>query len=1078
MGLTSSQLNHILKGRVDRSDVAADIAADAKRVSNIKINNKKERDKDILSGGDFLGLSQNAGDPDGEGQDLSYLRPLAVGHGWRTKVQAPSTNKINPRPLQEGQSRMTQRYEPPNRNIEEHNEPGSYMFSSSPPGGKPFDDVKADWDKYMEQYNTWEPQAMGDLIDTISHESGHGATKNLYEHSSWKNTDDFINAKRRYPNERGRKLNQDIQPGNQTEEDDQTARMLAMLDDERMGARARKNEMTHQLPSHRMPGGERAHPSNWHEMAAYTTEYPHHPEYALASYLAHGNVEQEARKGTLKRLAEGQRKWGVKDPINWQAEADALNPKKGWGTSQNIKRLMGAAPIQRPAAPLGQRPDDRDWTPEETTGEGAKKLLLPAGERIYRNLREAIIGQSFANLKASSEWSLDPDGITNQPKYAASRMKMAESRSKEALTMLNRHFAKVRSGKAEIPNSIADLPDSLRGEIARLDLRRILAEQVGQQNDFTLDENWRDPDGLLNVGWDPRTEEWSYEGGNYGNDWRRGESYPPVGLTRGLAAPAGNDAHYIPEDSEYGELRRFLRGLQSEEEDFDEKNPSVDWEIRNTEGNEEYERLNRELKQKRWDLETEHRARFEAEAERLGIKTRKNREGDRIIDIPRYYPPNIFTGSGSKGSDTWQDVDFGDLNAPIQWDQNEYYPSNMMGQRRDAPSGYYGKVPRKHQEFWDSENSDNSYNHSRASKEAYGNQGNYDWHYNKKLSDYSPWEFYHKDRGSSIPPSRNVILDTWEEDDPNNWMPHPLANKKQMKPRLTGFNKPENWELTDKYPYKKRREYEELKTGFRSSPFGRRTNRELVDAAVKQRREKGSYHDSDSFNHPFEDLQGDYQYRDDGTEDNQFFRRKKGVERQQPSIRVPRARFEWDPVQRAISQAFMDRETETVVPKITERQQKEIDEDKKKAEERNQERIDEGRKPTYWNYLSDKEKDERFRKLPELMKPREFPVAGKKWGGSTFEDGPTYDSETGEWELDKPHPSVEGSKPSLGGYMSNFYDELQPKRSLAGYLAGEHKPKRKPLSNILSEIADKRMKNAGYDSWDSLDEELKNRSDN
>ena len=60
---------------------------------------------------------------------------------------------------------------------------------------------------------------------------------------------------------------------------------------------------------------------------------------------------------------------------------------------------------------------------------------------------------------------------------------MAEEFTSEAMSALDNHFKDVLAGNAPVPKTIADLPDNVKGELGRLQLRRILAGQVATKPD-------------------------------------------------------------------------------------------------------------------------------------------------------------------------------------------------------------------------------------------------------------------------------------------------------------------------------------------------------------------------------------------------------------------------------------------------------------------------------------------------------------------------------------------------------------------------------------------------------------------
>ena len=121
--------------------------------------------------------------------------------------------------------------------------------------------------------------------------------------------------------------------------------------------------------------------------------------------------------------------------------------------------------------------------------------------------------------------------------------------------------------------------------------------------------------------------------------------------------------------------------------------------------------------------------------------------------------------------------------------------------------------------------------------------------------------------------------------------------------------------------------------------------------------------------------------------------------------RVEKPRYEWDPVQRAIGQAFMDRETETVTPTPNEK---------------------------YADHL--KTREEQFREHPNTDGLSDDKIMDMVNQG---EELPLLMEVTGDHE----HRSSK----------SRFYDENLPVRSLRSYMNNEHRPQRKSLGQILAE---------------------------
>lgn len=971
-------------------------------------------------------------------RDITGLDRVAEGAGWTQDTSAPRSMRwemIDGGPARHGKPV----YEPPLEGADDE-----------------LDGIHTDKEEWMKQYEEWEPDAIRSLINTDRHETGHGATKNLYD--MVRDTNNMRTGDWR-PLSRN---NQDISAIEQEKEESKTMRMLAELDNDRL-ARLRMKEPSYLDPMHRRGENEYWGPSGWHEYAAYLAELPNHPSYALGKWLKHSSVEQLQRRNALKRLAEAQKKWG-EEPIDWKKIAGAFSPKADWWdrrAQKEVTDIMGKYPQVRPPMPLGERVDDSDWEPEYSDPEKAKKFLMPAGERIYRNLREAIIGQSYGTLAAAKDFDIDPRGYANQEKYQADRVKMAEKHGATALKLLNEHFKRVRQGKEEMPKTIKDLPEALRGEIARLELRRILAEQVGQQNMLKPDDDWQDPDKTLNVGWKPRTDRYSLDRGYsgwYADDWME-ELANKIGLRKKGTAPLGSDAQYIPEEGAWADFKRFLLEQKAKSNKWKEDNPDIgQWDP----WSDDYEKVRAKFNDDKdaWkaakekhdqdyrDAQRQYMQEAIDEMDRLGlgewIETRvgdEDRWGDKArvptLRLPYYYPPRLFDPSGKPAF-----VDYDkDPNAPVQIDDSSYGEVGV-GTRANMPTSYYGIIPRQLAErLKDGRRSYHSF------ESGYGNQGNTDW-----LDDNKPMTLY-GERMNTI--GYDPIFDTWAQDNPDNWQDHPLAGKLQMTPEITGFTNPDRWALETKYPWNKRRvNWPEHRSGVIESPFSKKVSQRMIDEE-RQRLEDAGQHVPPRwrYEHTWEgkDEEGNYYSSD---EDTVHFKRRGGKEREQPFKRIPMPRYEWDPVARAIAQAFMDREMEKVPGQLTQEKIQANKDRVARAMERNKE---------YYENRGRSAEDlaeEWDLKPPAAMRPRNLPITGLKWRGEipiTPTDIPDFDSE------------LTDIKPMSDYAKTTIQDETLPRYSLRSFMEGtpqyrgEEMPRRKTLNELLNEIVDRRLAEVGDD---------------
>lgn len=1064
MGLKPKDLVGIVKA--ERHD---DVPED--HLSDFLHNIKRRKD-----GGDWLGWSHDfpqlydvrERDPETgkhvdvrrRMRDITGLDRVAEGAGWTQNTRAPQSMRYENIPVGEP---------------EDNNPPvriGKPVYEPPLEDGADEDDPSiADW---MKQYDEWEPDAIRSLSNTIRHEAGHGATKNLY---------DMVRDTGNQRSTEWRPLaqnNRSVERPNQDKEEAKTMRMLAELDDSRLATR-RLKEPSYLDPMFRRGEKEFWGPSAWHEYAAYLAELPNHPSYALGKWLKHSHVEQAQRRSALKRLAEAQKKWG-EEPIDWKKIAGAFSPKADYWDRKEKKQvtdIMGDYPQLRPPMPLGERVDDSDWQPEYSDPEKAKKFLMPAGERIYRNLREAIVGQSYGTLAAAKDFDVDPEGIANQDKYQSARVKMAEKHGASALKLLNQHFAKVRQGKEQIPQTIKDLPENLRGEIARLELRRILAEQVGEQNMMMPDTDWQDPDKTLDVGWSPRTTDYGFRRNYYGidDDWMK-ELSDKIGLEDGLARP-GNDAQYIPEDGAWGDLKRYINEtLMPKPAKWEEANPEVgkwgsfhdDYEATRAKYNDDEEAWRAASDKHGEDYRasmTQYITELQDEMERLGLgEYIKNRVGDTdewggtvrdpSIKLPYYYPPRMFN---PEGRDSFVEYDK-DPNAPVQIDDSTYGASGV-GTRANIPTSYYGLIPKR------AARDLNANNRSYVSDyPGYGDQGNMQWRKDEK-----PISAYNARRMNTV--GYDPVFDTWMQDDPDNWEDHPLAGKLQMTPNITGFTNPNAWALETKYPWKKRRNWESHRSGVIDSPFDKEINDQMIDAERKRLEEAGQHVPARwRYEHTWEGNDEDGNYYQ-SNEDSVHFKRRGGKEREQPFKRTPMPRYEWDPVARAIAQAFMDREMEKVPGELNQQMKDNNKERVARAMKRNEQYYaDRGKGPEDLAREWDK-------KPSFAMRPRNLPITGKKWRGEipiTPSDIPDFDSELTDIAPIAEYNQHTIQDKTLPRYSLRSFMEGNPQTNRhGGTLINDQMPRRKTLNELLSEMAEARREKAGYPSWDRLDHELRNR---
>lgn len=239
--------------------------------------------------------------------------------------------------------------------------------------------------------------------------------------------------------------------------------------------------------------------SSGHEKAAYAVEYPNHPGYVAGKWLMHSDVPQAAKRKYLQAVERAQKKAGVQEPIEGKALASQISPNLGWGKrTRNLRQIMGNPPENRDA-------------PE------SKRLLMPAKERIQQNMINAAIGQAYAILARAGDFRMDP--VAGRVEQHAERVKQATNYAKPLINAIKRYF-KTNDGQGQ---TLQDLPEDVRMELGRMELRQHLANMVAQQFELEPDrENnptavW-DSDRLDNLvaermgGEFPPRPGWDFEG--------------------------------------------------------------------------------------------------------------------------------------------------------------------------------------------------------------------------------------------------------------------------------------------------------------------------------------------------------------------------------------------------------------------------------------------------------------------------------------------------------------------------------------------------------------------------------------
>ena len=203
--------------------------------------------------------------------------------------------------------------------------------------------------------------------------------------------------------------------------------------------------------------------SSGHEKAAYTVEYPNHPGYAAGKWLMHTSVPQAMKRKYLLAIERAQKAAGVKEPIAGDGIARQISPNLGFGRRTAVLREI-----------MGNPPENRD-APE------SKRLLMPAKERIQQNMINAAIGQAYGILAQSGDFRMHP--IAGRVEQHGERVKQAKNFAKPLIDAIKRHF-KTSDGQGE---SLKDLPEDLRMELGRMQLRQHLANMVAQQFEMEAD---------------------------------------------------------------------------------------------------------------------------------------------------------------------------------------------------------------------------------------------------------------------------------------------------------------------------------------------------------------------------------------------------------------------------------------------------------------------------------------------------------------------------------------------------------------------------------------------------------------
>lgn len=942
------------------------------------------------------------------GRDFTYLQPFAEGSGWRTTNPAPS----NPRFYDELPD----------------------DWEKDPEQVKIMDDAIESYDERLQNF---EDEALPDIIDTADHETGHVATQSeLYNNEFWQDPSSIFTG---------------------LSSDEKSKVMARMLDDPKF-ARARMREPRQPFPNRFSDKSTR---QAWHEKAAYTTEFPFNPEYAAAKWLHHYNVEQPERRAYLESVARAQKKWGVENPINAQRMARELNPKrKGGRRPGELRGIMGTAPERKPGMPLSGDMPESDWQP--ITNPDAERILLPPQERIYRNLRNAILQQGAGILDESGSYATDLTGMTPSTYYDENtgprRKKMAEQFTSEAMSALDSHFKDVLAGNAPVPKTIADLPDNVKGEIGRLQLRRILAGQVGDQTRLRGDvKDWKDPDYGYVQDWRQMNEReypmvfdlFDREMGKYG------DSPMNPSLSRlarlGLLGKRPNGSSYSSRWDESNPYFKLYRKWQELRDEAAEKT-QMGGEYSNHHRNEAM------IAAIRQDYSEGHPWKYEKGSgykkpgpnEQAVIdEIERNKATDQQVlldyakelgieeDIMNINKPKTFPDMMRSDMEF---VEFDPENNPEHREvlenfdgyfgnyyRGEYFPENTPRSMQSIynlfPSLQYGLIPKQALEPADDERRSNNVNLKYKLPEMKRTYKGKEWNIeedglphqtrtgrydDKEISDYD-FTGEKTNLYDTIPSYERDRYEPIEEQ----LIPHPLAGKPMSSMRNVGLESPERWKvLTDKGDAFKqnRRDYSDSDYTDMRANVNRFDDLD-IPSFISEMAEKDGITFNEAYNKYY--IQGHEDYYNGDEEGGLFFGLKSKKPRHTPQQAGSEQPHKYDPVSRAIAQAFMDSEYER----------------------------------EKWAKDDDDMTSERMTEKEREMNPA--------FGGEP------YDSEF------KRRENISSDDWDLDSYVQQLKNPESDEPSTWN--------QRKNLTDILSEIADRRLKDAGFEDWRELDTELKQR---
>ena len=144
----------------------------------------------------------------------------------------------------------------------------------------------------------------------------------------------------------------------------------------------------------------------------------------------------------------------------------------------------------------------------EQESEASRGFAIEPQEQILNNLLNAINQSVYTRMANSGEFFEDESIPLQTRDYnivdtmrplgakqtLGGRSKAVANETKDVRRLLNAHFKKVRQGKEPLPTRMTDLPQNIREEIGRIQLREMLGEERGRTGIMDI-EGVRNPLG-------------------------------------------------------------------------------------------------------------------------------------------------------------------------------------------------------------------------------------------------------------------------------------------------------------------------------------------------------------------------------------------------------------------------------------------------------------------------------------------------------------------------------------------------------------------------------------------------------